>query len=50
MGDVVVTEFVSLDGVIEAPGGGEEYELNRAQATALYEKYGRLQQARVAKG
>ena len=26
MGSVVVTEFVSLDGVIEAPGGGEEFE------------------------
>ena len=26
MGEVVVTEFMSLDGVIEAPGGGEEYE------------------------
>jgi dihydrofolate reductase len=26
MGDVVVTEFISLDGVIEAPGGGEEFE------------------------
>jgi dihydrofolate reductase len=26
MGRIVVTEFVSLDGVIEAPGGGEEYE------------------------
>src|SRR5215217_2065147 len=26
MGRVVVTEFVSLDGVIEAPGGGEEFE------------------------
>ena len=26
MGKIVVTEFVSLDGVIEAPGGGEEYE------------------------
>jgi dihydrofolate reductase len=25
MGKVVVTEFVSLDGVMEAPGGGEEY-------------------------
>jgi dihydrofolate reductase len=25
MGKVVVTEFVSLDGVIEAPGGGEDY-------------------------
>jgi dihydrofolate reductase len=25
MGDVVVTEFISLDGVIEGPGGGEEY-------------------------
>ncbi len=25
MGKIVVTEFVSLDGVIEAPGGGEEY-------------------------
>jgi hypothetical protein len=27
--------------------GGKEYELNRAQATALYEKYGRLQQKRI---
>ncbi len=26
MGEVVVTEFISLDGVIEAPGGGEEFE------------------------
>lgn len=26
MGKIVVTEFISLDGVIEAPGGGEEYE------------------------
>jgi dihydrofolate reductase len=26
MGKIVVTEFVSLDGVIEAPGGGEEYK------------------------
>jgi len=26
MGKIVVTEFMSLDGVIEAPGGGEEYE------------------------
>jgi dihydrofolate reductase len=26
MGRIVVTEFVSLDGVMEAPGGGEEYE------------------------
>jgi len=25
MGKIVVTEFVSLDGVMEAPGGGEEY-------------------------
>jgi dihydrofolate reductase len=25
MGKVVVTEFISLDGVIEAPGGGEGY-------------------------
>jgi dihydrofolate reductase len=25
MGRIVVTEFVSLDGVMEAPGGGEEY-------------------------
>jgi hypothetical protein len=24
MGWIVVTEFVSLDGVIEAPGGGED--------------------------
>jgi dihydrofolate reductase len=26
MGKIVVTEFISLDGVIEAPGGGEDYE------------------------
>ena len=26
MGKIVVTEFMSLDGVIEDPGGGEEYE------------------------
>jgi dihydrofolate reductase len=26
MGRIVVTEFVSLDGVMEAPGGGENYE------------------------
>ncbi len=26
MGRIVVTEFVSLDGVMEAPGGGEDYE------------------------
>jgi dihydrofolate reductase len=26
MGKIVVTEFISLDGVIEAPGGGEGYE------------------------
>jgi len=26
MGKIVVTEFVSLDGVIEAPGGGEGYK------------------------
>jgi dihydrofolate reductase len=26
MGRVVVTEFISLDGVIEAPGGGEDYK------------------------
>ncbi|HEY3727726.1 MAG TPA: dihydrofolate reductase family protein [Solirubrobacteraceae bacterium] len=26
MGRIIVTEFVSLDGVMEAPGGGEEYE------------------------
>jgi dihydrofolate reductase len=26
VGRIVVTEFVSLDGVIEAPGGGEDYE------------------------
>ena len=25
MGKIVVTEFVSLDGIIEAPGGGEDY-------------------------
>src|SRR2546430_13442630 len=26
MGRIVVTEFVSLDGVIEAPGGGETFK------------------------
>lgn len=26
MGEIVVTEFVSLDGVMEAPGGGESYK------------------------
>ena len=26
MGRIVVTEFVSLDGVIEAPGGGQEFK------------------------
>jgi dihydrofolate reductase len=26
MGKIVVTEFVSLDGVIETPGGGEDYK------------------------
>jgi dihydrofolate reductase len=26
MGKIVVTEFVSLDGVIESPGGGEDYK------------------------
>src|SRR5438067_9925051 len=26
MGKIVVTEFVSLDGVMEAPGGGEGYK------------------------
>jgi dihydrofolate reductase len=38
MGRIVVTEFVSLDGVMEAPGGGEEFrhggwsfEINRGE-------------------
>jgi dihydrofolate reductase len=26
MGRIVVTEYISLDGVMQAPGGGEEYE------------------------
>ena len=26
MGRIVVTEFVSLDGVVEAPGGGENFK------------------------
>ena len=26
MGRIVVTEFISLDGVVEAPGGGEEFD------------------------
>jgi dihydrofolate reductase len=26
MGRIVATEFISLDGVVEAPGGGEEFE------------------------
>src|SRR5213592_3561153 len=38
MGRLVVTEFVSLDGVVEAPGGGEDFrhggwsfEINRGE-------------------
>ncbi len=26
MGRIVITEFMSLDGVIEAPGGGEGFK------------------------
>jgi dihydrofolate reductase len=26
MGRIIATEFISLDGVVEAPGGGEEFE------------------------
>ena len=26
MGRIIITEFVSLDGVVEAPGGGEDFE------------------------
>jgi hypothetical protein len=26
MGKIVVTEFVSMDGVMEAPGGGEDFK------------------------
>jgi hypothetical protein len=26
MGRIVVSEFVSLDGVMQAPGGGDEFE------------------------
>src|SRR3954462_9929787 len=26
MGKLVVTEYITLDGVIEAPGGGEDFE------------------------
>jgi hypothetical protein len=26
MGRIVVTEFISLDGVIDSPGGGDDYE------------------------
>src|SRR5690554_5757485 len=29
MGRIVVSEFVTLDGVMEAPGGGEDFELGR---------------------
>ena len=39
MGRIVVTEFMSLDGVMEAPGGGEDFrhggwtfEINRGDA------------------
>src|SRR6266850_7595198 len=38
MGRIIVTEYVSLDGVMEAPGGGEDYkhagwtfEINRGE-------------------
>ena len=37
MGRIVVTEFVSLDGVMEAPGGGESY---RHAAWTLILRYG----------
>jgi dihydrofolate reductase len=43
MGRIVVTEFVSLDGVIEAPGGGEDFkhagwtfEINRGEEGDKY--------------
>jgi dihydrofolate reductase len=43
MGRIVVTEFVSLDGVIEAPGGGEDFkhagwtfEIDRGEEGAKY--------------
>jgi dihydrofolate reductase len=51
MGKIVVTEFISLDGVIEAPGGGEDYrhagwtfEIERGQEGDKF-KLGELQEA-----
>jgi dihydrofolate reductase len=52
MGRIVVTEFVSLDGVIEAPGGGEDYrhagwtfEIDRGDGDGF-----KLDEARAAEG
>src|SRR6266436_5854467 len=34
MGRIIVTEFISLDGVIEAPGGGEKFKLDETLSSA----------------
>jgi len=46
MGKIVVTEFVSLDGVIEDPGGAEDYkyggwtfEIDRGEGDKFMNKY-----------
>jgi dihydrofolate reductase len=53
MGKIVVTEFVSLDGVLEAPGGGEDYrhagwtfEIERGEEGDAF-KLAELQEAEV---
>jgi hypothetical protein len=35
MGRIVVSEFVSLDGVMEAPGGGEGYAILIYEGSAV---------------
>lgn len=35
MRDVVVTEFITLDGVIEAPGPAEDFEAPRVERALL---------------
>ena len=37
MRKIIVLEFISLDGVIQAPGGPEEERVGRASARAIRE-------------